>query len=176
MIRITFSTRKIALVTAIGLATTTSVVAQSAPVLMLTQASPIGRSCPDPSARQIDFQIIQRISQFRGRVRILGAVRNVGRAAYESNPGQQTAYLYENSRLVAERRFQNLAPGQEVRVAFERNWNASSPAEGEFPPIYKLAIGYDPDISSDGNPKNDDCNLSNNKVERSSGPINALFR
>lgn len=168
----------LAVVLATTLCNTTSVFAQSIPPKTLTQVSPqpVLRRCPDPAARQIDFQLIQRTNQFNGRVRITGVVRNVGRAAYESNPGQQIAYLYENERLVAQRSFQNLTPGQEVRVVYVRDWNISSPAEGEFPPTYKLIIGYDPDIAIDGNPRNDDCNLNNNRRERSGEDIRALFR
>lgn len=58
---------------------------------------------------------------------------------------------------------------------FEREWNASSPAEGEFPPTYKLAISYDPDIYIDGTKSNDDVNGRNNRKSRAGTGINALF-
>lgn len=147
-------------------------------------SQPIRRKCPDLAAHQIEFQLIQRdpASQFRGSVRITGIIRNVGLVAYNSRPGQQVAYLYEQQLgvsttplLVAERPFENLAPGREVRVSFERNWDGSSPAEGEFPPTYKLLIGYDPDIYQDSNPKNDDCNRTNNQRERSGSDINSTY-
>ena len=132
-------------------------------------------NCPDPAAHRIDFSIVQRTSQFAGRVKIVGVVKNVGQAAYESGPNQQDMYIYENNRLVARQPFHNLAPGQEVTVQHERAWNSSSPAEGEFPPAYKLAVSYDPDIYIDGNPKNNDCRSANNQKERSGADINALF-
>lgn len=78
--------------------------------------------------------------------------------------------------MVAQVPFQNLAPAQEVNLVYERNWDAASPAEGEFPPTYRLLIGYDPDILLDGNPNNDDCNSNNNQLERSGADVNALFR
>lgn len=34
------------------------------------------RSCPDPAAQAINFQMIARTDQFRGRVRIGGTIRN----------------------------------------------------------------------------------------------------
>jgi hypothetical protein len=131
--------------------------------------------CPDPAAQRIDFSIVSRTSQFRGRVRIVGVVKNVGLAAYESGPNQQSAQLYADGKFLVQQAFQNLAPSQEVTVTYERNWDASSPAEGEFPPTYKLLIVYDPDIRLDGNPKNDECTSANNKKERSGADINALF-
>lgn len=178
--------KKSALTTAFLLSITAAIstLVQAAP-----QPSPVGQvnsqaiggRCPDLAAQQIQFQLIRRNSSFRGVVRITGVIRNVGLVAYNSGLGQQVAYLYEQQlgvstpRLVAEQPFQNLVPGQEVRVSFERDWNGSSPAEGEFPPIYKLLIGYDPDIYKDGNPKNDDCNRINNQRERSGSAINSTY-
>lgn len=138
-------------------------------------------SCPDPAAHRIDFSIVQRTSQFAGRVKIVGVAKNVGGAAYESGSNQQQIHLYEHipggsPRLVAREPFHNLAPGQEATVQYERAWDSSSPAEGEFPPTYKLQIVYDPDIRLDSNPKNDDCRGANNQKERSGADINALFR
>ncbi|MBU0485996.1 MAG: hypothetical protein KKB30_15945 [Proteobacteria bacterium] len=139
------------------------------------------RSCPDPAAYAIDFRIVNRGSQFAGTVEIMGTVKNVGTASYESGANQQMAQLYEAplggaGRLVASQSFQNLTAGQTVTVSYTRQWNASSPSEGEFPPNYKLLVVYDPDISMDGNAKNDDCNGVNNQKERSGADINALFR
>lgn len=136
--------------------------------------------CIDPAATSVDFAMVSRTSQFAGRVRITGKVKNVGNSAYESGPRQQTAQLYEivpgaRPRLVATTAFQNLAPNTEVAVSFVRDWNASSPAEGEFPPSYRVVVSYDPDILLDGNTKNDDCRTNNNTLERSGSALNALF-
>ncbi len=175
--------------------TTALLLSITAAISTLVQAAPrpspvgqvnsqaIGRKCPDLAAHQIEFKLMRRdpASQFRGRVRITGVIRNVGLVAYSSRPGQQVAYLYEQNpgegapRLVAERSFTNLATGREVRVSFERDWNGSSSLEGEFPPTYKLLIGYDPDIYQDSNPKNDDCNRTNNQRERSGSDINSTY-
>ncbi|MDI1472665.1 MAG: hypothetical protein QMD43_07235 [Thermodesulfovibrio sp.] len=146
----------------------------------LKQVKPLPK-CPDPAVEKIDFTIISKTSQFSGKVRITGVVKNAGLAPYISGANQQAVYLYEipmggTARLVAQKKFQNLNPGQQVIITYERNWNASSPAEGEFPPSYKVIIAYDPDIRLDGNPQNDDCNVNNNQKERSGTDINALFR
>ncbi|MCM1983705.1 hypothetical protein [Lyngbya confervoides] len=132
--------------------------------------------CIDPAAESIQFQVIRRDSQFRGRVRITGVIKNVGSLAYLSQPSQQGLLLYENNRLVKTSSFQNLAPGATAQISYERDWNSSSPAEGEFPPTYKLLITYDPDIRLDGNPNNDDCRSSNNQAVRSGQGINELLR
>ncbi len=58
---------------------------------------------------------------------------------------------------------------------FERPWNMSPPAEGEFPPSYVLEIGYNPDIRIDGNPNNDDCRLGSNRLERSGAQMRTLL-
>lgn len=139
--------------------------------------------CADPAATAVDFTVLSRsaTSRFQGRVRITGKVKNLGAQAFESRPGQQTAQLIETPlggrpRIVATVPFVNLAPNQEISVSFDRNWDASSPAEGEFPPSYKVVLSFDPDIYIDGNTKNDDCVTTNNTKERSSADINAMFR
>lgn len=144
----------------------------------------VSRACPDPAASSIEFSIVSRdpASRFKGRVRITGIVKNVGTKAFRSNPNQASAHLYEVSAgggravLKAQQNFDNLAPGAAIRVVFERNWNSSSPSEGEFPPSYRLLIVYDPDITLDGNKDNDDCNGANNRKERSGTGINSLLR
>jgi hypothetical protein len=139
-----------------------------------------GLRCPNPAVRAIDFAIVARTSQFAGKVRITGVVKNMG-GAYTSGPKQQSVQLYEvplggQPRFLKQMAFQNLASGQEVKIAHERNWNASSPSEGEFPPGYKVIIVYDPDIRLDGNVRNDDCASGDNQLEKSGSGINALFR
>ncbi len=137
--------------------------------------------CPDPAAYQILFEMVRRFTQFKGRIRIVGVVKNVGGKDFRSNSEQASAHLYEGFpggrfNLVAHRPFANLAKGAEIRVTYERDWNISSPAEGEFPPTYRLLIVYDPDITLDGNKDNDDCNSRNNKKERSGSEIRDLFK
>lgn len=148
----------------------------------IKQIKPIpAPKCPDPAVQNIDFKIVSKRSQFSGKVRITGVIKNVGSEPYISAPERQSVYLYEvpiggTPKLVAKKNFQNLNPGQVVTVSYERNWDAASPSEGEFPPSYRLVIAYDPDITKDGNPKNDDCNSNNNQKERSGADINKLFK
>lgn len=133
------------------------------------------RCAIDPAVTAIDFSILRKTSTYRGYVRITGTVKNLGRNSFISRPGQQAIYLYEDSRIVARKEFVVMNSGAIETVSFERNWDASSPAEGEFPPKYKVMISYDPDIFIDGNDKNDDCTQKNNLLERSGRELNKLF-
>jgi hypothetical protein len=134
----------------------------------------------DLAAESINFSIVKVRSQFSAVVKIEGVVRNVGKLTYTSGANQQSVRLYEQNggigtrRLVASRPFQNLAPNATVKVSFTRNWNKSSPAEGEFPPTYVLVIGFEPDITIDGNNSNDDSNSENNSLTKSGREINTM--
>jgi hypothetical protein len=147
----------------------------------------ITRNCPDPAAVEIRFEIVRRYSQFRGRIRITGVVKNIGGKAFLSGPNQAKAYLYQlppgvspatatGGTVVSEIEIRNLAAGAVLNLSWERDWNSSSPSEGEFPNSYRLLITYDPDIYMDGNEDNDDCNQNNNKKERSGTEINDMLR
>ena len=57
----------------------------------------------------------------------------------------------------------------------ERPWDTRA-AEGTAPPSYKAMIVYDPDIRTDGNPKNDDIYLKDNQLQLPGARINELFR
>jgi hypothetical protein len=135
----------------------------------------------DLAAESINFSVVKVIDQFNAVVKIEGVVRNIGRLRYTSGANQQSVRLYEQNgglgtrRLLASRSFQNLAPNATVKVSFTRNWNKSSPAEGEFPPTYVLVIGFEPDISIDGNTNNDDSNADNNSFTKSSREINTMI-
>jgi len=154
---------------------------QPVPTFKLPTPIRVLPQCADPAATQIDYSLVSRASRFQGRVRITGKVKNLGAQNFESRPGQQSIQLVETvpggrPRIVATLPFVNLTSGQEISVSFDRNWNSSSPAEGEFPPSYKIVLSYDPDIYIDGNTKNDDCVGSNNTKERAGSDINALLR
>ena len=79
--------------------------------------------------------------------------------------------------MVSQKDFPNLAAGEELRLVYERDWNAYVPpgATSAFP-IYRLQIVYDPDIASDGNPRNDDCGGGNNFLQRSGFDIQNFFK
>jgi hypothetical protein len=133
-------------------------------------------TCPDPSAARMDLAVVRRDpSGWSGRVRITGVVKNVGSAPYVSGANQQIVSIYQvqnnHNVLVATRAFGNLAVGEETTIVFETEWYAPN----EFPPSFRMMIVYDPDIRLDGNPKNDDCKMSNNTRERTGAEISALF-
>lgn len=139
------------------------------------------KECPDPAAIELRFSIVSRSSQFRARVRITGVVKNIGNKNFQSGPNQASAYLYEipmggTPILRAQQAIVNLATGASIELNYERDWDASSPNEGEFPPNYRLTIGLDPDIYMDGNTNNDDCSQENNNKERNGMEMNTLVR
>ena len=127
----------------------------------------------DLQAEKIEFSVVPT-SEFAGVATITGTVKNIG-SNYASGSNQQLVNLYENSTLVKSIPFQNLNAGESIQISYSRAWNSSSPAEGEFPPDYRLEIAYDPDILIDGNPNNDDKNSSNNSKTESGRAINELF-
>lgn len=130
--------------------------------------------CTDPAAYEIKFEIIEHTATFTGRVRITGIVKNIGSMAFSGGGGM--AYLYENKTLRATKLFGYIASRAAISLNYVRSWYASSPNEGEFPPMYKLLIQYDSDILKDGNKNNDDCKVNNNKKEKSGSGINDFFR
>jgi hypothetical protein len=126
---------------------------------------------PNPAAVRIDFSIVEQTSDTTGRVMIVGVIENLGSGMYSSSPGQQNVRLLENTTEVASEDFEVMATGDFVMVSYTRDWDTSN----EFPPVYRVAITYDPDIFIDGNSENDDCATSDNAFQRDGGEINALF-
>jgi len=138
---------------------------------------------PDPAVVRIEFSITKnKFHPTRGTAHITAVVKNVGDAPYNTGPAQQNIQIFElplgrTSAGPAKKvcTFANLTVGQEVRCQYDRPWDSSSPAEGEFPPNFKAMIVYDPDIRLDGNPKNDDVNSKNNSLQVSGSAINDRF-
>lgn len=144
---------------------------------------PAPAACADPALRRLTFKIVERSSASRleGKVNLIATVENAGKGHYRSRPNQQVVELIETvpgraPRTVASREFANLAPGEKFDLVWTRPWNASSPAEGEFPPSYEARLSYDPDIRIDGNPANDECNNTNNSARLNGKSINMAFR
>lgn len=140
-------------------------------------------NCPDPAAYDIRFQIMKRTDKFKGRVRITGIVKNIGRKPFKPGPNQATAYLYEmppgastGGTLVAQKVIRNLIPGETLLLNYERDWVSFSSPEGERPPTYRLEVSCNTDVYKDANPDNDDCTQKNNKKERSGSEINNMFK
>jgi hypothetical protein len=140
----------------------------------------------DLAAYEIRFEIVQRYSQYNGRVRITGVVKNIGAGAFSAGPNQAKAYLYQmffgvicaqatNDDIIAQRSIDNLAVGATIELSWESDWHSTSQVEGEFPPRYCLLIRFDPDVYNDANEYNNDGNPNNNKIDRSGADINAMF-
>ena len=160
-------------------------------LIVLASIAIIAISCDDDdpvSALDIDLQAtainfsIEKETDFTGTATITGIVTNIGSENFVSTTNQQRILLYERpfgsstaGTLIGEVNFTSLNAGEQLTISYTRNWDASSPGEGEFPPNYVLQIAYDPDITIDGNENNDDKNLSNNSLTESGTAINDLF-
>lgn len=135
----------------------------------------------DPAAYKLKFDIVRRDTKFRGRIRVTGIVKNVGQAPYiDPHHGAGGARMFRgqpftNEFLVKRANLNDLKPGETQVLVYEREWNSSSSSEGEFPPTYWLDVGYDPDITLDSCPTNDDCYAKNNRISKSGMAINDLF-
>src|SRR5207248_5610568 len=118
----------------------------------------------------------------RGTAKITAMVQNVGDATYDTRPGQQNVQIFEVPPsgvvpMIPKKTcdFGTLRPGVTYRGEYERPWDTMA-AEGSAPPSYKAMIVYDPDIRTDGNPKNDDIYLKDNQLQLPGARINELFR
>jgi hypothetical protein len=132
--------------------------------------------CPDPAVRDITFALVSRTGKYKGRVRITGLIKNLG-GFYHSRPNQQKVQLTEDDRVIAESDFPDLGQEEERTLGFEREWNVYLPPGAVLvSPVYKLRILYDPDITGDGNPRNDDCNGVNNFLQRDGSDIRNFFK
>jgi len=128
---------------------------------------------PDPRAKSIEYSLVNLIDSNTADILIKGTVDNIGLSNYSSSAGQQSIELWEDNTMVASEAFINLDVGEEITVQYQRTWMLTG---AEFPPEhYKLIISYDPDITDDGNPNNDDCRVSNNIIIRSVAGIATLF-
>ncbi|MDH7448445.1 hypothetical protein [Aquimarina sp. 2201CG14-23] len=136
----------------------------------------------DLEATSITFTIVKD-DDFTGTATITGTITNIGDSNFNSSTGQQAIRLYQRSlgaaapgSLVGTVNFTNLNAGETLTVSYSRPWNSSSPAEGEFPPDFRIILDYDPDIFIDGNDNNNDEDLLNNDLTVSGSGINDLFR
>ena len=137
----------------------------------------------DLEVSDITFSVVDN-GNFEGVATITGVVTNIGADDFISSPGQQAVSLFENNTglpssqaidLVAEVPFTELGAGESIIVTYSRPWNASSPAEGEFPPMYTVVANLDPDLQIDGNDMNNDASASNNAMSKSGSEINEMF-
>lgn len=91
-----------------------------------------------------------------GRALITYGVSNVSDVEFVSGAGQQAVVLSKGSAALASEGFSRLAPGQSL------TWQRFVRAPMEFPDTYTAALTHGPDLYTDGNPRNDDCNRHNN--------------
>jgi hypothetical protein len=140
---------------------------------------PVVKECRDPAAFSLKYKVVAKDPKWpttQGRIRIEGVVKNVGNAVFESDPRQASAQLYETpasgpASVKAKQDIPRLDPGATIMLHYETAWNTAT----EFPPKYVLQLTYDPDIYIDANPKNDDCNRNNNRMELTGQQINTSW-
>lgn len=131
------------------------------------------KTCINPAIVKLQVQLVRRDSRhrFQGRIRLTARLKNIGNADYVTRPNQQTVQLYYGRRMLKNQPFGNLRKGETKTIAVELPWNAA----GEFQGNLKAMIVYDPDIRMDGNPRNDDCKMSDNSKTIPPATANALF-
>lgn len=140
-------------------------------------AAALRPNCPNPAVRSINARVVSRTAS-NATVRITAVVENLGRVAYVSRPGQQGFTLARDTSgragsIMARRDFPRLNPGQRVTISFTQT--VSRWGYGEFPPVFDARIGYDPDITLDSNPANDDCRGTDNRRTLNGQIVNAML-
>jgi len=139
-----------------------------------------GGSCSDPMLNGIEVRYLS-VEPARNQYsfRLVAVVENAGRANYTSSPKQQVLELHTIPQGGSARRlrswdFPSIPAGGEAAESIYDigGWKLSD----EFPPSYRFSITYGPDISSDGNNSNDDCDMSNNSATISGADIMAIIR
>lgn len=129
----------------------------------------------DLAVESFDFTI-EKTAQFEGNITFTAIIKNVG-ADYRSNDGQQSISLIQippagQSVTLESEKFKDLDAGETIELRYtHQGWRASQ----EFPPSFRVRIGFDPDLYIDGNPHNDDSNTENNMKEITGQQINARF-
>lgn len=113
----------------------------------------------------IEFVELEQTSPRGGRFRVVGTIVNNG-GPFISTPGTQAVVLDEippiqgdvSTSEVARQEFQNLAPGEQVQVVYERDWDNAvfeQPNSNAAMPGYVLRVDIDYANSIDSNPSND---------------------
>lgn len=126
-----------------------------------------GNACPDPAV-ELRLGWPRRNADGTYTFHLLAIIKNQGQARFHSNRSQTKITLYEGhtvrkSGVWASRAYSTvtLEPGQGASEnVVIQNWNPNS----EFLADFSAQISYDPDIRTDGNPENDDCNMGNNSA------------
>lgn len=123
---------------------------------------------------------VTKLSATKVEIEIVGTIKNNGGKTFKSGPGQQAVRLYAypslsfggaKGKVLLEREFTTLKAGQHISYRYTMTWDVT-PGVGRIPHDYVFQIDYDPDIRMDGNPNNDDANLTNNKKSLRHSDIN----
>lgn len=130
-------------------------------------------ACANPATAEIKFEVVSRdpATRWKGKVRITGVVKNIGTKATARGFG---IYLKVPNKILASKLLPTLAAGATDQVAYEMNWDSSSPSEGEFPPTFTLYLLGDPDLGIDQ--CNTDAARKDDTMTRSGADINKLFK
>ena len=137
---------------------------------------------PDPGvvSLRVTKSIIVRNGVKIGVLRITSTLKNVGTQDFVSRPGQQAFVIQAKNPAIsgprayetlARRDFRRLNKGASITLTATYEipriieWGHRERRYGECQAerVIWSFVSYDPDISMDGNPQNDDCNVRNNK-------------
>ena len=137
---------------------------------------------PDPAVTslRVTKSIVVRNGVRTGILRITATLKNVGTQNYVSRPGQQSFAIWVKNpeatgpssiKVVVSRDFPRLNKGASITISGTYQiprlvqWNHRQPRYGECKAgrVIWALVSYDPDITMDSNPHNDDCSLRNNK-------------
>ncbi|MFP4003695.1 MAG: CARDB domain-containing protein [Alphaproteobacteria bacterium] len=129
------------------------------------------KTCINPAIVELQVGIINKSGQYAGTIQLKAVLKNIGNADYVSRPNQQSVQFHHGGKLIENVRFGNLAEGQVKILKARLPWNATS----EFQDTLSARIVYDPDIRNDGNPRNDDCRMGDNRKTVTPAKVNSLF-
>jgi hypothetical protein len=131
------------------------------------------RQCINPAIVELQVGIISKDprNRFQGTIQLKAVLKNIGNADYVTGANQQSVQIHYGRRLLKNERFGNLRVGETKIIAVQLPWNAAEEFQGDL----KAQIVYDPDIRTDGNPNNDDCNMRDNSKTVPPATANKLF-
>ena len=131
----------------------------------------------DPAVVALRVDVKRQVSPSTADIEIVGVVQNIGSEDFLSTANQQSVQLYQKTpgaadRMLLKKEFLNLKSGQKVEVRHRLQWSTSV----EFPANYLVMISYDPDITLDGNPNNDDVKRADNRRQLRGDEITQTVR
>lgn len=129
----------------------------------------------DPIAADITFEVagFDRLAQdFVGTVEVTGYFMNIGTSDFRGGANAQRLVLEEaypggEWDQVAVRWFTDFNTEDTITISYNRVWDLSSPAEGEFAPDYRIRVVYEDFVLQNDTETNKDINLANNELVES---------